>query len=218
MTGSAAAVGVLGGTFDPVHLGHLALADEARRWLGLRRVLLVPTAVPPHKSLARLSSTAHREAMLRLALADRPGLELCTIESRADRVCYTIDTLRSLRRGPPPSRPVFLMGTDSLLQVHTWRDYRELLAEFDLAIVDRSGEKLAGAWRTLDGEIAERIVVLSRAGTEIGGGGGRIFHLPVAPIPISSSAIRRRAARGDDLSGLVPPAVAEYIGRAGLYH
>jgi nicotinate-nucleotide adenylyltransferase len=220
VTANAPPVGVLGGTFDPVHLGHLAIADEVRRRMRLSRVLLTPTAVPPHKTAERLSDADHRESMIRLALQGREGLELCALELHRDRVCYTIDTLRSLRDGTPPVQPLFLLGTDSLLQLQTWRDYSEMLREFDLVVVDRAGQGLAASSDELDSEISRRIVVL--AGSTPGassepGRGGRVFHLRFDPVAISSSAIRARAAAGLELTGLVPPAVAKYIDRTALY-
>jgi nicotinate-nucleotide adenylyltransferase len=224
MTDPAVAVGVLGGTFDPVHVAHLAIADAVRRRLALDRILLVPAALPPHKRAGELSPAADRVAMLRLALADREGLEVCTLELAGDRVCYTIDTLRRLRDGALALCPVFILGSDSLLQIHTWREYLALLAEFDLAVVDRAGHELARSRREIPVEIARRLVVVPEAAADTGregvpdaGRGGRVFHVPFAPVSISSSAIRELAARGEPLDGLVPQAVSAYIDRAGLY-
>lgn len=211
------AVGVLGGSFDPLHLGHLAVADEVRLRLGLPRVLLTPTARPPHKPPGELSAAHHRSEMVRLAVEGRRGLELCTLELREDRVCYTIDTLRALRGGDPPVDPLFVLGMDSLLQLHTWRERERLQAEFDLVVVERIGEP-AHAGDRLDRETAARIVKLdSPADADEPGRGGRVFLLSMAPIPISSSQVRACAARGENLAGLVPAAVAAYIERSGLY-
>ena len=211
------AIGVFGGSFDPVHSGHLAIADEARRLLGLTRMLLMPAAVPPHKPQGLLSTAEQREAMLQLALCDRQGLELSRIELEERRVCYTIDTLSGMRDGRPPTRPVFLLGMDSLLHISTWRRWRELISEFDLAVIDRT----AGYHDSGDepeAEVTSRIVTLTEDRTPRDvGAGGRIFHLPTAPIAVSSSTIRARARVGDDLTGLVPPAVARYIQDMGLY-
>lgn len=219
MSGAAEVVGVVGGTFDPVHNGHLRIADRARRRLALGRVLVVPTAVPPHKPAASLSPVLHRVAMLRLALEGREGLELCEREL-SERVSYTIDTMRALRDAQPNCRPLFIAGTDALLQIDTWRSGERLLAEFDLAVVDRADGALDRLHHRLPPGVAERIVVVPSEGVPAGlhdGDGGRIFHLPGAPIPISSSAIRARAATGESLANLVPDAVAEYIYRTGLY-
>jgi len=211
------AVGVLGGTFDPVHLGHLEIARRAREALGLAEVLLVPAAVPPHKTDRVLAPAGDREAMLRLAIADVEGLAISTIELDAGVVGYTIDTLRRLRRGPPPLAPVFILGMDSLADIDTWKDHRDLLREFDLIVVDR------GRCRERLLPEIERALVDIDAGpgpdppAHAPGRGGRVFRLGLPPIPISSSEIRVRAAAGRDLAGLVPDAVAGYIRSRGLY-
>lgn len=220
---AAGIVGVLGGTFDPVHLGHLQVADRVRRVMDLPRVLLLPTAMPPHKSAQDLAPAHHRAEMLRLALEGWSGLELCTLELSPDRVCFTIDTLRAMRRGPPACEPMFCVGTDALLQIHTWRDWRDLLDEFDLIGIDRAGLTLDREMGRLAPAVAARI---SRVPDVAGAGadllrhpspGRRIFYVAMAPIPISSSDIRARAAAGLSLASLVPPAVAAYIQEAGLY-
>jgi nicotinate-nucleotide adenylyltransferase len=225
MNGSSPeAVGVLGGSFDPVHLGHLTIAGRVRKRLALSRMLLVPAAVPPHKPPDQLSPGHHREAMLRLALEDAEGLELCRLELDLGRVCYTVDTLRALRDGSPPCRPIFVLGMDSLLQIETWRDHHDLVREFDLVVLDREGDGAESAGNGLERWIGERIVPLTGDVPREGeldrlepGRGGRIFHFRSPRIPISSSMIRGRAAAGDDLAGLVSPAVAGYIQRTGLY-
>ena len=221
MTGGPT-VGVLGGTFDPIHLGHLAMAQTARQLLHLERVLLLPTAIPPHKSVPGLTAATHREAMLRLAVEDEEGLEVETAELDTGAVCYTIDTLRRLRRGPPPCRPVFVLGMDSLLEIETWRDHESLVGEFDLAVIDRDGEGPEDARRKLPRDIVERMVMLP--GTSLAadapqapGPGERILHVPMTEVPVSSTRVRRLAARGQSLAGLVPPAVARYIRDNGLY-
>jgi nicotinate-nucleotide adenylyltransferase len=214
-------IGVLGGTFDPVHLGHLAMARSALQILGLQRLLLLPTAIPPHKSVPGLTSAAHREAMLRLATAGEPGLKVETLELRTGHVCYTIDTLRRLRRGPPACRPLFVMGMDSLLEIETWREHEQLVREFDLAVIDRNGEGLEQARSRLPADLVERLVRVAAPGADTPlpepGNGGRIYHLPLEEVPVSSTKIRARAAAGENLDGLVPPAVARYIRDNGLY-
>ena len=216
MTETAPVVGVLGGSFDPVHMGHLALVDHARRRLGLQRMLLLPTAVPPHKPAVALSSARHRVAMLRLAVAGREGLELCELDLTGDEVRYTIDTLRTLRDGSPACRPVFVMGMDSLLEIETWKEYRSLMEEFDLAVMDRPGGLLAETRDRLPADAAPRLVELENPPADLGAG-GRIFHIPIEPIPISSTEIRAGVAQGLPVDSLVPPGVAGYIRQSGLY-
>lgn len=219
MSGGREPVGLLGGTFDPVHLGHLHVADRVREALGLRRVLLVLSATPPHKVEHPVGSPDHRMEMLRLAVADRPGLETCTLEIDRGGISYTIDTLRQLRERSPEIVPVFIIGMDSLPELPTWREYRSLVAEFDLVVVDRPGTDLPSVCAGLEPYLAERVLKPERmpAGSEPPGTGGRILHVTIPEVGISSTAIRRRAAGGRPLDGLVPPSVARYILRHRLY-
>jgi nicotinate-nucleotide adenylyltransferase len=208
------AVGVLGGRFDPIHLGHLRVAESVRRDLAPSRVLLMPCAIAPHKRGAHLTQGADRLAMVRLAVAEKEGLEASSFEIDRGGISYTIDTLRGLRRALPGQAPVFILGMDALLEIETWHDHRSLLAEFDLVVVDRPGHDLRSLPASLPSEVAARIVP---AGSALLGAGGRIHLLAVEPLAISSSEIRARAAASASLDGLVPPEVARYIQRRGLY-
>ena len=215
---TAPPIGVLGGMFDPVHNGHLELAIAARRLLDLERTLFVPAANPPHKAADWLSPVHHRLAMLRLAIAGDDGLEIDGVELERSGVGYTIDTLRILR-DRRPCRPVFLLGADSLAQIEQWRSWEALITEFDLAVMDRPS--YPGARRAaLEAGVASRLVEVTgdEAAAELDAGrGGRIFLLPVRPVPVASSEERRRVRETEELSDLVPPAVARYIQRTGLY-
>jgi nicotinate (nicotinamide) nucleotide adenylyltransferase/ribosome silencing factor RsfS/YbeB/iojap len=210
----------MGGTFDPIHYGHLRIADRVRQALGLPELALLPTSVPPHKSAETLASTDHRVSMLRLALGEFPGLTLCELEL-GDSVSYTVDTLRALRAGPPAIRPVFVVGMDSVQQIHTWKNYRELLEEFDLIAVARPDH---------DSPVQPDPSVLERLRPPVGpaeamaalelqdlGRGGRIFPLTLPSVSISSREIRRRVAGRAGLRELVPLDVALYIRRHDLY-
>ena len=208
------AVGVLGGRFDPIHLGHLRVAEEVLRRLDLPRVLLMPCAIAPHKRGALLTAGDERLAMIRLAVEGRSGLEASSLEIDRGGVSYTIDTLRALRATLGASAPVFILGMDALLEIETWHEHLALLREFDLVVVDRPGHDLGRLLSSLPAEVAARIVP---AGTAPLGEGGRIHQLPVEPLSISSSEILARAAAGEPLDGLVPAVVARYIQRRGLY-
>jgi nicotinate-nucleotide adenylyltransferase len=210
-------VGVLGGTFDPVHVGHLAVAEGVRDAFALPRVLLVPCNLPPHKIDRRISSAADRIAMLRLAVAGRRALEVATIEVERGGVSFTIDTLRELRG--LGLAPLFLVGVDALAELPTWREFEAILDEFDLVAVDRPGGSVDSAKAALGPALARRVIA-AQAGTggaEAPGGGGRIFHLALPPTDVASRDIRKRAAAGLPLDGLVPPAVGRYIQERRLY-
>jgi nicotinate-nucleotide adenylyltransferase len=207
-------VAVLGGTFDPVHLGHLGIARGVLDRTGLSRLWLLPCALPPHKKTPRVSAAHHRLAMLRLAVAGQPGLEICTEEVDRGEVCYTIDTLRRLREASPGLLPAFVMGADSLVELPTWKQFRELIREFTLLVVDRPGA--ASGTAGLHPIVAAALAEFPGEGAP-DWSGDRIYRLKLPPIPISSSEIRARVARGDGLAGLVPPLVARYILDNELY-
>lgn len=220
--GRADLLGVLGGTFDPVHRGHLAVARHVRGRLRLDRFVLMPAAGPPHKIGVAVTGATHRLAMLERATARARWLEVSKLELDRGGVSFTIDTLRRLRERRPGTTPVFVMGMDSLVELDTWKDYRTLVREFDLVVVDRPGCRPRSA--RLPAAVVEAIVDLpagirlerARGGPPLGTG-GRIFVLPMPPVPISSSEIRRLAARGGRLDDLVPCSVARYIRSHGLY-
>ncbi|MBZ5638215.1 MAG: nicotinate-nucleotide adenylyltransferase [Acidobacteriia bacterium] len=225
--GRLPSVGVLGGTFDPVHAGHLHAAEEALRVFALPRVLLIPCATPPHKSRPDVTPAEHRLAMLRRAVEGREGLEVSTIEIVRGGVSFTLDTLRSLASGPAPVRPILILGMDALRELGTWYRHGDLLREFDLIAVDRPPGRAAAEERAageLPPELMAHAVAVpceAGAGAAADGGraatGGRIYRVAIPPLPVSSSRVRTLAAAGENLAGLVPAAVARYIQDQGLY-
>ncbi len=213
---------VMGGTFDPVHYGHLRIADRLRSCLGLPELVLMPTAKPPHKPLESLTPVEHRVAMIRLAVEEFPALRLCDLEL-TDDVAYTIDTLRTLRADRPGVDPVFVVGMDAVAELTTWHEYRALLEEFDLIAIarpdhDRSSLDdcdpfVARRIRTaIDPEEAHLLIDCDRLGR-----GGRIFPVRLPTEAVSSRRVRRLSAAGEPLDALVPSDVALYIQRHQLY-
>ncbi|HEX4824846.1 MAG TPA: nicotinate (nicotinamide) nucleotide adenylyltransferase [Candidatus Polarisedimenticolaceae bacterium] len=208
------AAAILGGSFDPVHRGHIVLAAGARRTLGVERVFLLPCAEPTHKPGRRLAARYHRLEMLALATEGVPGLAVSTFEIARGGHRYTIDTLRALRE--EGLRTVFLVGSDALAELDSWRDYTELLAEFDFGVVERPDEVGHARGATLPEAVRERLHDLPATGPPPGKG-GRIFRLAVDTLPVSSSLVRQRRFEGRAIGDLVPPRVARYIQRHGLY-
>lgn len=200
---------VLGGSFDPIHMGHLEIAEAVGTRLGIERVLLLLSPRPPHKAADDLSAPAHRERMVEAAIAGRSGWRLCRLELEREGVGYTIDTLRELREGG--IEPIFVVGGDSLVELPTWKDWQAMIAEFDLAVVDRRDKPAIG----LAPQVQARLI--EPEAFDAAGRGGRIVRVATDPIPISSSEIRRRAARGEPIDALVPPGVARYIRDEGLF-
>ncbi len=214
-----ATLGLLGGTFDPVHYGHLELAREVGTALGMACVRLVPAGDPPHRA-APIASAAHRLAMVEIAVADRPGLAVDAREVARRGPSYTVLTLEELR-GEAPARPLALIvGADAFLGLPTWRRWRELFELAHVVVVARPGVTLDGKMpSSLEAEWTRRLSddprALSRAPA------GSIVTQPISAHPISASAIRAQLARGREgaaaVRGLLPPAVLAYIERHQLY-
>jgi nicotinate-nucleotide adenylyltransferase len=194
---------VLGGTFDPVHLGHLILADEARGALGLDRLLLMPAAQPWRKSEREVSPARHRLAMLRLAVADNPAFDVSTLEIERGGPTFTVETLAALRAEMAAAADlVFLLGEDALLDMPHWRDPAGILRLARLGVAARPGSP------PIDFDALER---------ELPGVMGRVEMVPMPLIDISSTDIRRRVREGHSVRYLLPRTVQEYIGEHRLY-
>jgi nicotinate-nucleotide adenylyltransferase len=186
-------VGVFGGTFDPPHLGHLALAEWARERLELDEVLFVPAGQPPHKRAVRLTGARHRLAMTRLAARGNRAFRVSTIELESATPSYTVETLRRLRAKRPGSRWYLLLGADSLDEFHTWHEPEAIAALATLVVAARPGA--GGRRRRRKG-----VVLLENPG-----------------IDVSSTMVRARARAGRSLRYLVPDPVAAYVARHRLY-
>jgi nicotinate-nucleotide adenylyltransferase len=199
----AGSVGFLGGTFDPIHFGHLAVAEEAREALGLERVLFVPAGVPPHKPGRVISAPAHRLAMVELAIADNPAFEVSRLEVERTGNSYTVDTVAALLSGPDaPAEVTVLVSAELFGSFTTWREPERILRLARVAVVPRPGHRSPGR-----AYVAEHF-----PGFE-----DRVAFLDGPHIGISATEVRRRAAAGRSIRYYVPPAVAAYIGEHALY-
>ena len=208
-----APIGILGGTFDPIHIGHLRPAIEARETLGLAEVRLLPNHIPPHRANPFCSSE-QRLAMVRLAAAENPGFVVDERELERGTPSWTIDTLIELRRDLPDTPICFLMGMDSLLGLPSWHRWRELLDYAHLVVSTRPG------WQSdYPAPIAE---LLARHQTrEVADlhqlRHGRIWLADNLPIELSATGLRALLAAGRDPRYLLPAPVADYIRQHGLY-
>jgi nicotinate-nucleotide adenylyltransferase len=197
----AGSVGILGGTFDPIHHGHLGIAEEAREALGLERVLLVPASSPPHKPGRPVTDAVHRLAMVELAIAGNPAFAVSRLEVDRGGTSYSLDTLEALR-SEGVEQPWFILSSEALAGFPAWHEPARILALCRLAVVPRGGyDPLDRAW------VAERF-----PGRE-----DRVTFLAGPLLPISGSVVRRRAAVGRSVRYLVPDAVARYIADHQLY-
>lgn len=214
-----ARIGVYGGTFNPIHLAHLVLAEDVRGRLGLDRVLFVPSNLPPHKGEA-LPSGPERLALVRLAIRGNAGFGAVDLEVRRGGLSYTIDTLRALAgRGPARRELFFLIGMDAFAEIRTWHEADHLAEAAHFAVFPRAGHPLEdprrhapAAW----GLTRERRFPAGLRAWRTGAG-TRIWLVPTEVLSISASAIRARAARGASIRYLVPAAVERAILRGGLY-
>jgi nicotinate-nucleotide adenylyltransferase len=193
-------LGVLGGTFDPIHNGHLAVADAAIECVDLDEVILVPTGNPPHRPPA-VASAARRLAMCKLATADDPRLSVSDLELKREGPSYTLDTLLALRGANPHAELYLVLGWDAASQLRSWHRPDEVMALAPVIIVARPGRP-APSEEDIEsaGLQRDRVLVCSR------------------PTPsVSGSEIRRAIAAGQSISGKVPEAVERYIAAEGLY-
>lgn len=195
-------LGILGGTFDPPHVGHLWLAALAADSVGLDRVLFMPAAQPPHKGGRLVTRATDRLLMTRLAIAGEPAFELCPIEMERTGPSYTIDSVIELKRAYPDAQHFLVMASDSLAQIDTWREPDRLLAEVEWAVGPRSGSQLP-----------DRSTLEQRFGPNA----SRIHLLEGPTLEVSSSEIRRRVAAGLTIHYLVPRDVEELILLRRLY-
>lgn len=207
-------VGVIGGTFDPIHLGHLAAARAAQQALALDTVMFIPAARPPHRPDSPRASEYHRVEMIRRALGEHAGWEVSDLELRRHGPSYTWDTLVALQAtGLSSSQIFFITGSDAFAEIATWHRYPDLLTAAHFVVITRAGSALAPVWERLP-SLAAR--VMEPADVAKAASPGVIAIVADTP-DVSSTEIRARAARGDSLTHLVPSAVAAYIEEQQLY-
>jgi len=196
-------IGILGGTFDPIHNGHLAIAEEARKRMGLAEVYFVPAARTPLKESGTILAAEHRIEMVRLAIADYPYFKLSTIEIDRPGPSYTVDTIAELRdKFGAENELYFIIGLDSLAQLPRWREPARIIRMCRLVAVPRPGYSLPDT-NTLEAAmpgISQRLTVLDEPKSDV-----------------SATEVRQRAKRGESISHLVPEEVVEYIKRQKLY-
>jgi nicotinate-nucleotide adenylyltransferase len=181
-------IGILGGTFDPAHNAHLAIAGAALRALDLQQVLWMPTGAPAYRP-APVAAAAHRLAMLKLAIAGEPRYALDERELRPDASGFTYDSVKELKDEKPDAKFTLLMGADQYAKRQTWHRWTDIEKLCDIAVFARPGSDLNGA-----------------------------LTIPMTPLAISASDIRARLARGEDVSTMLPPPVLDYIRHHGLYN
>lgn len=192
-------IGILGGTFNPPHRGHLALASRAQVELGLERVLLMPAHSAPHKGEEGDPGPERRLEMCRLAVDGEAGLEVCALEIERGGPSYTVDTLRAIKQSDPEAELTFIVGADMARTLPAWREPRALVELAGLAVAERED---AGR-----GEVLRALAPLR----------ARVKFLGMPMLEVSSSQVRERVRHGEPIEDLVAPEVAAYIAEHGLY-
>ncbi len=209
-----ARTGILGGTFDPVHNGHLALAIAAASLCRLSEVLLIPASVPPHKRHLKITSFRHRTAMLEIAISNEPLLRVSTIEGQLPSPSFTIDTLLHLQCHSASDRQLyFIIGADAFFDILTWYRFQEVLAATHFIVFSRSGcmdHKLCDLYASLGYREEGTVWYNDLSQTSI-------FTSTLTLPRVSSSTIRECTMRGESLTGMTPDSVAAYIMEHALY-
>jgi nicotinate-nucleotide adenylyltransferase len=209
-------IGLFGGTFDPVHNGHLAAGRAALSQLHLDQLIYIPAPSPPHKQDVSITSFYHRLAMLERAIGDKKGFSVSPIEAERHGPSYTIDTLSIIRRRFESDVIFFyVIGLDAFAEICTWKHYQQLLREVSFVVIDRPSH---------DNVTCERIVLTELHGYTCTGegtwthkNGSVIYRLAMEPVDVSSTVVRMLLQEGKSVDGLVPERVIEYLQENRLY-
>ncbi len=197
-------IGLMGGTFDPIHMGHLVTAEEARQQFDLDYVVFVPAGIPPHKDEKTISLPEHRYLMTSLAVMSNPSFFVSRIEIDSNGPAYTIDTVRHFSSDKLPGPEIFFItGADAILEIFTWKDYEELLRLCTFIAVSRPGYSLDRFHETLDRSCPEMKQ--------------KVHLLEIPALAVSSTFIRERVTLGKTIKYLTPEPVEQFIKKHGLY-
>lgn len=195
--------GIMGGTFDPIHYGHLVIANEVLSLFELDKIIFIPTGTPPHKVVKGLTSSYHRYMMTQFATMTNPDFDVSDIETTKSTVSYTIDTIRKLISGNEEDQFYFITGTDAVLELPAWKNTSEILSMCTFIAVNRPGYVVEGLDKKIKA-ITDKY-------------GGEIFITKAPQLHISSTDIRNRIAEKKPVKYLLPETVEQYILKNGLY-
>jgi len=209
--------GVLGGTFDPIHFGHLRAAESVREAMVLDRIVFVPSRVPPHKARPAVTSAEDRYLMVEAAVSLQPTFEVSRIEIERQAPSYTIDTLAQLAGQDPEREVFFITGIDAFREIRTWRQWEELLRTYSFIVHGRPGYGLAGAFEVVPEELRSRLVEIRNGAPPSSERGPSIYLVNALTLNISATEIRAFVRAGRSIRYLVPPEVESYIAEHRLY-
>jgi nicotinate-nucleotide adenylyltransferase len=209
--------GILGGTFNPIHLAHLRIAEEVREACALDEILFIPAAVPPHKAVAGEISFVHRLAMIEAAIADNPTFRASDMEARRSGKSFSVDTLEILQQRDPSGERYFIVGLDSFRDIASWKEFTRLFELAHLVVTARPGVELPDPLTALPVAVQNDFCYDSQPKKLRHRSGNAVLFLEETRLDISSTLIRCKVAAGESIRYLVPPSVAAYIHDHRLY-
>jgi len=208
-------IAVFGGTFNPVHYGHLRLAEEVRESFGLDRVVFMPTCITPHKLRESLTPAPVRYELLLAAVRDNPGFAVSDLEIRRGGRSFTVDTVRELAKDG--TKVYLILGSDSFNDIASWHEYAELMRLSSFIVAPRPNHPSRPLMEVLPVELAREFWYDAGVAAYVNSGGNSITYLETTPIDISSSDIRERVSKGKSVRYLLPDSAIEFMETEGLY-
>jgi nicotinate-nucleotide adenylyltransferase len=210
-------VGIFGGTFNPIHFGHLRTTLEVYEHFALDKVLFIPSYTPPHKMTGDVAAPEIRLEMIRKAVDDFPGFEVSDVEIMRKDVSYSLDTIKALRAESKDIRIFFILGSDAFCELNTWKDYEELIFLCDFIVMTRPGFETENIKKVLPPDICKRFRYDEKNNVYESDAGTSIFFHEVTKLDISSTTIRKLLKEGKSIKHLLPESVEKYILKSGLY-
>lgn len=217
-TENAKRLGLFGGTFNPIHFGHLRAGIEIQEVFSLDRILFIPTAIPPHKKTHQLLSFGHRLKMVRLAIAGYPFFKASDIEKKRKGKSYSIQTLRFFKKNAGPKAELFfIVGMDAFLEINTWKDYKDLFALSHFIVMDRPGYRRSHIKKFLQQAVSPDSIYYPKEDRFLLPGGFSVYLSPITLMDISSTRIRTLRQNNQTIRYLLPEKVEDYILKKDLY-
>lgn len=210
-------IGIMGGTFNPIHIGHIRIAEEVRETFGLDKVFFIPTYTPPHKENGSLISSEHRFEMVKLAIQDNPSFEASDIEIKRGGRSYSVDTLRELHKKHPKTDFSFIVGTDSFNDITTWCKYEELFKLTNFIVIPRPDYPVKKIGEVLPVELARKFRYDAERAVYANEHGKFVAYIETTLFGISASGIRNMVKEGKSTRYILPKGVEDYIAKNRLY-